>query len=95
MQKGKTVAGHRTPVLELQFRMVPIIVGPALITEEEEQAEEENRRKSKTTEVIGAFSQLCVYLGGILSSCSNSLHKAGSVHCKAATSGSSCSKAGG
>ena len=42
------------------------------------------------TEGIRAFSQLCVYSGGVLSCCANSLYRAGFVHSKTATSGSPC-----
>ena len=92
MQKGKAIAEQRTPVAEQQLGMVPMIAGPTLVSKEE-QTEEENRRKSKTTEIIRAFSQLCICSGRILSCCSDSLHRIRSEHCKAATSRSPCNKA--
>ena len=74
--------------------MVPMIAGPALVSEEE-QAEEENGRKGETIEVIGAFSQLRICSRRILSSCFNSLHRVGFADCKVAASRSSGSKAAG
>ena len=94
VHKEKTMAKQRTPVTEQQLRIVSMIPGPALVSEEE-QTEEENGRKGKMIEVIGAFSQLCVCSKRILSSCSNSRHRAGSTYYKAATLGSSCSKTAG
>ena len=49
VQKGKAIAEQRTPVAKQQLRMVPLIAGPALVSEEEEK---KNRHKKRTEERV-------------------------------------------
>ena len=44
MQKGKAIVDQRTPVVEQQLRMVPIITGPTLVSEEEEKKSRQKKR---------------------------------------------------
>ena len=98
MQKGKGVAEQRAPIAEQHLRMVPMIAGPALVSEEEEkkkQAKQKNGTEGKVAESTRTYSQLCVSSGRILLICSNSLYGAGFVSCEIATPRSFSSKAVG
>ena len=44
VQKRKNVAEQRTPIVEQQLRMVPMIASPALVSEEEEKKKKLKKR---------------------------------------------------
>ena len=78
--------------------MVIMIAGPAMVSEEEKKKSKQKKRMEERVKQLRSLGHSVNYVicsRGLLSSCSNSLHRVGFAHYKAATSGSSRSEAVG
>ena len=62
VQKGKGVAEQKSPATKQQLRMVPIIAGPALVSEEEEKKNKQKKRMEEMVKRLRSLGHLVNYV---------------------------------
>ena len=62
MQKGKAIVEQRTPITEQQLRMVPMIVGPAMVSAGEKKKSRQEKRMDERVKRLRALGHTFNYV---------------------------------